>query len=68
MGVAASGGDFPACDPTPHFESFPEFADEAASDLPPELDWAALPRWMRAVPEQGPPDEVESQAGSGPDE
>ena len=52
--------------PPPRFEADLEQVDEAASDLLPELDWAALPRWMRSVPEQGPPDEVECEAGSGP--
>jgi hypothetical protein len=37
----------------------PEFVDTAVSDLPAEVDLAALPRWMRAVPEQGPPEELE---------
>ena len=53
--------------PPPDFESPPDQGFEAASDLPPELDWTALPRWMRAVPEQGPPEAVECDAGSGPD-
>ena len=44
-----------------------DFIDAPPSDLPPEQDVAALPRWMRSVPEQGPPDEVECEAGSGPD-
>ena len=44
----------------------PEFVDTAVSDLPAEVDLAALPRWMRAVPEQGPPDELEFEAGRGP--
>jgi hypothetical protein len=43
-----------------------DFIDAPACDLPGEVDVAALPRWMRAVPEQGPPDEQECKAGSGP--
>ena len=31
-----------------------QFADPDVSDLPPEIDIEQLPRWMRAVPEQGP--------------
>jgi hypothetical protein len=46
----------------------PEFVDTAVSDLPAEVDLAALPRWMRAVPEQGPPEELEFEAGRGPAE
>jgi hypothetical protein len=57
----------PALDePQPSFEPSLELTDEPASDLPSELEVAALPRWMRAVPEQGPPDEQEWEAGSGP--
>ena len=40
--------------------------DAAVSDLPAEVDLAALPRWMRAAPEHGPPEELEFEAGSGP--
>ena len=43
-----------------------DFVDPDVSDLPPELDFERLPRWMRSVPEQGPPDEPEFEAGSGP--
>jgi hypothetical protein len=32
--------------------------DATVSDLPAEVDIEALPRWMRAVPEQGPPFEL----------
>ena len=49
-------------EPPPDFD----FVDPTVSDLPPELDFEQLPRWMRAVPEQGPPEELEFQAGSGP--
>ena len=41
--------------------------DEPTSDLPPELAVAALPRWRQAVPEPGPTDEEECEAGSGLD-
>ena len=62
----------PAAEPAldePQLESITgfDFMDEPTSDLPPELDWAALPRWMRAVSEQGPPEEEQCEAGSGPD-
>ena len=43
-----------------------DFVDAAVSDLPAEVDLAALPRWMRAAPEHGPPEELEFEAGSGP--
>ena len=57
----------PDFEPSPlHFEADLDSVDATPSDLPAELDWAALPRWMRAVPEQGPPDEQECEAGSGP--
>jgi hypothetical protein len=44
----------------------PEFVDAAVSELPSEVDLAALPRWMRAGPEQGPPEALEFEAGRGP--
>jgi hypothetical protein len=44
----------------------PEFVEADDSDIPAEVDLSALPRWMRAVPEQGPPEELEFEAGSGP--
>ena len=57
----------PALDePELSFEPSFELTDEPTTDLPAELDVAALPRWMRAVPEQGPPEEEEWEAGSGP--
>jgi hypothetical protein len=40
----------------------PEFVD-AAAGLPAEVDLEALPRWMRVVPEQGPPEKPEFEAG-----
>jgi hypothetical protein len=40
--------------------------DATVSDLPAEVDLSALPRWMRAVPEQGPPEGLEFEAGRGP--
>ena len=40
--------------------------DATVSALPAEVDLAALPRWMRAVPEQGPPEELAFEAGRGP--
>jgi hypothetical protein len=38
--------------PPSHFQPNLELSDLAASDLPPELHWAAPPRWMRSMPEQ----------------
>ena len=51
-------------EPQASFDS--DIVDDVASDQPPEVDFEQLPRWMRAVPEQGPPDELEFEAGSGP--
>jgi hypothetical protein len=44
----------------------PDFADAVVSELPAEVDLDALPRWMKSAPEQGPPDELEFEAGRGP--
>ena len=44
----------------------PEFVDAVVSALPAEVNLSALPRWMRAVPEQGPPEELEFKARHGP--
>jgi hypothetical protein len=43
-----------------------DFVDAAGSALPAEVDLDALPRWMKSVPEQRPPEELEFEAGSGP--
>ena len=46
----------------------PEQVDAPASDEPCEVDIEALPRWMRAGLERGPPEGGETQAGPGPAE
>ena len=43
-----------------------ELVDAAVSDLPSKIDLDALPRWMTAGQEQGPPNELEFEAGRGP--